>query len=563
MARTNNGIKLTEDPKIPQSMWNKVAFLKLQKKEKEKLTAHVSKESQSDQLYWVQVVLSTLIATFGLLQNSVAVIIGAMLIAPLLRPIQGVAFSLTTGKANKFFSAGKLLIWTIIISISIAALFAWIIPLRVETTEILARTSPNILDLFIAIASAIIAILALSYKKLSESIAGVAMAASLMPPLAVVGIEISLMNFSAAGGAFFLFMTNLFAILFVGIIIFLMYGFNPHTEDKQWQTIENFAVMLSLMVFISVPLYSSLVDISEKIIIETEARKVITTSLTENIPKARLESLFITDFDDKSVEMLGTIKIPEAENFFSETRESIRQQLGQALGRNVNFSVEIIPIASIISREQEESEEKIPREREIRSTIEKYLSENFPEAIIIDLSVGEIELGNTNQWATKIIFSLTAGKDFTEDLKIKYEKEINRLFPSDQIDLIWVFLQNGDAPTVASQTDAQKHHEKLSLEWDNFFKKNLPAECSTKNLHITWNFPDDEQLQTNKDFTKIKTYSISFDLYTPKANQVQIARFKRLAKIFAKNLHKKPTSLNIRSFSFDLETISTSNEDER
>lgn len=544
-------------------MWNKVAFLKLQKKEKEKLTAHVSKESQSDQLYWVQVVLSTLIATFGLLQNSVAVIIGAMLIAPLLRPIQGVAFSLTTGKANKFFSAGKLLIWTIIISISIAALFAWIIPLRVETTEILARTSPNILDLFIAIASAIIAILALSYKKLSESIAGVAMAASLMPPLAVVGIEISLMNFSAAGGAFFLFMTNLFAILFVGIIIFLMYGFNPHTEDKQWQTIENFAVMLSLMVFISVPLYSSLVDISEKIIIETEARKVITTSLTENIPKARLESLFITDFDDKSVEMLGTIKIPEAENFFSETRESIRQQLGQALGRNVNFSVEIIPIASIISREQEESEEKIPREREIRSTIEKYLSENFPEAIIIDLSVGEIELGNTNQWATKIIFSLTAGKDFTEDLKIKYEKEINRLFPSDQIDLIWVFLQNGDAPTVASQTDAQKHHEKLSLEWDNFFKKNLPAECSTKNLHITWNFPDDEQLQTNKDFTKIKTYSISFDLYTPKANQVQIARFKRLAKIFAKNLHKKPTSLNIRSFSFDLETISTSNEDER
>lgn len=561
MARTNNGIKLTEDPKIPQSMWNKIAFLKLPQKEKEKLNRHISKECQADQLYWVQILLSTLIATYGLLQNSVAVIIGAMLIAPMLRPIQGVAYSLTTGQAKKFFSSGKLLFWTIIVSISSAAFFAWLVPIRLETSEIIARTSPNLLDLFIAIASGVIAILALSYKKLSESIAGVAMAAALLPPLAVVGIEISLWNLPSAGGAFFLFMTNLFAILFVGIVIFLMYGFNPHSEEKQWQTIENFAIMISLLFFISVPLYSSLVDISDQITIETEARSVINKSLSTNIPKAKLESLKLTSFSSDSAELLGVIKIPEGENFFSETRESIRQQLGQALRRDVTFSVEIIPVASIISKEEQAEREALPKENEIRNQVEKYLSENFPEAIIIDLEVGSIEENETPSWATKIIFSLPPGQEFTEDLESTYSEGIDKLLPNENIQSIWVFLgSDGTKQIPAEPTPAQTHYEKLSLEWDKFFKENLPTECSIKNFQITWSFPNgDKMTKTPIDFENIDAYTISFDLYTPRSMQVDAARFKRGARLFAKNLHKKPTTLNIRGFTFNQETLTTFN----
>jgi uncharacterized hydrophobic protein (TIGR00271 family) len=122
-----------------------------------------------------------------------------MLIAPLLRPIQAFSFGLVQVHRKRTFEALKNLILSIFLVVITAIFITYLIPLKLETAEVLSRTNPNILDFFIASASAAIAFLALVYKKkLSMSIAGVAMAASLLPPLSVIGIEIVYSNYFLA-----------------------------------------------------------------------------------------------------------------------------------------------------------------------------------------------------------------------------------------------------------------------------------------------------------------------------------------------------------------------------
>ena len=202
-------VKSSEMPEKEQIVITKDSFLdrfllKLSIEEKAIINEHIVSEMGSSPLYWVLLVISVIIATLGLLQNSVAIIIGAMLIAPLLRPIKGLAFGITTGQPRYFWMAVKMLILSIVISVLCAIGVSSLVPLKIETSEIIARTVPNLLDLLIAVAAGVIAILSLYFKKLSENIAGVAMAAAIMPPLAVTGIEISLHNNGAVLGSFFL-----------------------------------------------------------------------------------------------------------------------------------------------------------------------------------------------------------------------------------------------------------------------------------------------------------------------------------------------------------------------
>ena len=88
-----------------KSLFEKISFLNQSDKRKEEIAEIIINENNGDSLFWIEIILSILIATFGLLQNSVAVIIGAMLIAPLLRPMQGMSFAMATGQSGFFWKA--------------------------------------------------------------------------------------------------------------------------------------------------------------------------------------------------------------------------------------------------------------------------------------------------------------------------------------------------------------------------------------------------------------------------------------------------------------------------
>jgi uncharacterized hydrophobic protein (TIGR00271 family) len=217
--------------------------------------------SHIDLEYTALLTLAGLIALFGLLENSAAVIIGAMLISPLMNPILSAALALLLGDGNLGKRSATVLALSVGGVIGITWLVASLTPLRQATPEILARTAPNLLDLFIAFLSGLAGTLALRGGSLTLTILpGVAIAVAVVPPLSVVGYGLSTHQGSIAGGAFLLFVTNLVSIIISASTVFRIMGFQPHQEAEQGRWKLKYRVGLSALVLIllSIPLFLTL-----------------------------------------------------------------------------------------------------------------------------------------------------------------------------------------------------------------------------------------------------------------------------------------------------------------
>lgn len=186
--------------------------------------------SLQDVSYWVEVLFAAGIATLGLVLNSPAVIIGAMLISPLMGSILANGLSLAAGDVILAWRALVKLILSCGVAISFALFLVWLLPFKEMTPEILARTRPNILDLVVALLSGAVGSVAICKqpKGVVTSIPGVAIAVALMPPLCVVGYGLGIAasqgftnGLQVASGGGLLFFTNLVAITFTAMIVFL------------------------------------------------------------------------------------------------------------------------------------------------------------------------------------------------------------------------------------------------------------------------------------------------------------------------------------------------------
>ncbi len=182
--------------------------------------------------YLVMMILSTVLATFGLFGNSSPVIIGAMILAPLMSPIVSFSMGVVRYDVNMLKFGFKTILIGTLVSLLFAALVAMIIPLRVLTSEISARLSPNLLDLGIAVASGIAAAYAHAKEEIAKTLAGVAIAVALVPPLAVAGIGIGWMDWDVFSGAFLLYGTNLAGIIMFSGLTFLILGFAPFRRAR-------------------------------------------------------------------------------------------------------------------------------------------------------------------------------------------------------------------------------------------------------------------------------------------------------------------------------------------
>lgn len=199
---------------------------------KEELYLELSKATTlKDFVFWLQIFFAAGIATLGLVLNSPAVIIGAMLISPLMGPILASGLALATGDLILGIRAVVNLLLSCLGAIVFAVLLVAVLPFKEMTGEIAARTSPTTLDLFIAFFSGAIGSVAIcrEVKGVVTSIPGVAIAVALMPPLCVVGYGVGValsLNFSqgmqVATGGGLLFVTNLVAITFTAMIVFLL-----------------------------------------------------------------------------------------------------------------------------------------------------------------------------------------------------------------------------------------------------------------------------------------------------------------------------------------------------
>lgn len=206
--------------------------LKLRRKTEEQLE-HYTKPSTN---FFVLMIISSSMATIGLLLNSPAIVIGAMMIAPLITPLFGFALStLLLRPKTMGLSLIAILLGTAVgygTAIAVGIVSNSIEPGTLNVTnEILARTTPNVLYLLVAILSGLAGAFAYGRENLSESVIGIAIAVALIPPLAVSGIGVAMQDWFIATQSFYLYLLNLAGILFGSIIMFLILGFGKDIEE--------------------------------------------------------------------------------------------------------------------------------------------------------------------------------------------------------------------------------------------------------------------------------------------------------------------------------------------
>ena len=201
---------------------------------------------------WI-LVCSILIASVGLNADSTPVVIGAMLISPLMGPILGLGYSISTNDLQTFKSSVTNFLVMVVISVITAYIFFSIFPLREESSELLARTKPDIRDVLIAFFGGLALIIAKTKKEnLSSAIFGVAIATALMPPLCTAGFGLAIQNIDYALGAMYLFSINSIYIIIAtySVLKFLRFPLVNYTNASNRKKINRFISFTSLLIMI-------------------------------------------------------------------------------------------------------------------------------------------------------------------------------------------------------------------------------------------------------------------------------------------------------------------------
>jgi uncharacterized hydrophobic protein (TIGR00271 family) len=291
--------------------------------------------SEPDFDYFVLVLLSCMIATFGLLINSSATIIGAMLVAPLMSPILGLGLASIRGDTLLLRNAGSALIRGAIFAVLLSAIITWFntlvpfVSLDQLPGEVLARIRPTPIDLGVALAGGLAATFALVQPNLSAALPGVAIATALMPPLCVIGVGIALGDWEVAGGATLLFITNAVTIAASAIALFFVLGFSPRRREGEGRLPRSLVVTAVLTVLLLAPLGFQSYQFVQQAQRATAINEVVRAEVNA-IEGAELVSVNSTEVGE-TLEIDITIRTLEGLDFEDSValREAIDVQLQQ------------------------------------------------------------------------------------------------------------------------------------------------------------------------------------------------------------------------------------------
>ncbi|MDQ5937545.1 MAG: hypothetical protein QG574_4904 [Cyanobacteriota bacterium erpe_2018_sw_21hr_WHONDRS-SW48-000092_B_bin.40] len=286
---------------------------------------------------------STMIATFGLFQNSPAVIIGAMIIAPLMRPLVCMSLATITADTRQIFKALLTLIVGTLVGMAISTCMALFLRALELTPEIIGRTHPTLLDLGVALAAGAVGAYCQTNAKLSDTLAGVAIAVALVPPLSVVGIGLAFGSPEVSSGAALLYATNLVGITIAGALVFLVKGFSPLQLARRGLSIS--AGCIALLV---VPLAFSM----RELILENQISSKIRTVLKEKtvtFREAQLREVKVLRF--KAPMSVQATIIGSGETITSNQVKLVQDLLTKEIGSALQFKLRIIPATEVTALE--------------------------------------------------------------------------------------------------------------------------------------------------------------------------------------------------------------------
>ncbi|WP_224409780.1 TIGR00341 family protein [Oscillatoria salina] len=286
--------------------------------------------------FYFLLALSSIISTLGLLAGSAATIIGAMIIAPLMGPIIGMAYAMVVANRRLLRRSSLTLFTGVVMTVIVSMAIANTIGLRTLSEEILARVNPTLIDLGVAMCAGAAGAFAKCRRSIGDALPGVAIAVALVPPLSVIGIGLSIGSKSVTGGASLLFLTNLISIIFSGGLVFLFHRYGSLERAKKGLFVSVIGLTL-----LGLPLGFSL----KTLLIKENVRRSISVLI-------RRQTLTFSDKDIRTIqvvpqgdELFVEVEVAAAFNSISERQVSlVRDFLEDELERPVNLQVKVIPV---------------------------------------------------------------------------------------------------------------------------------------------------------------------------------------------------------------------------
>jgi uncharacterized hydrophobic protein (TIGR00271 family) len=257
--------------------------------------------------FFVLLILATVIATYGVLSGSTATVIGAMIVAPLMGPIMATTAAVVMGSSQRALRAFGLTIVGILTVIVAAYLLSWVVPdFTISFTsngEITSRINPGLYALLTALGAGAAGAFIISRAEIADSMGGVAIAISLVPPLCVVGIALQQGRLDAATGAMLLFLTNYLAILLAGGVTLVILGLGKLEGAREYGRLRRrgLALFVAGTLLVTVPLTVSTVQALTRIVanqtataeveqwLEGTAYQVVNVTVNDKIVIATVE----------------------------------------------------------------------------------------------------------------------------------------------------------------------------------------------------------------------------------------------------------------------------------
>lgn len=280
--------------------------------------------------YAFLILISASISLLGLLMPSVAVLIGAMLLSPLMMPIIGLGFGIATLDFREIRRAAFALSAGASIAVALSVLLVFTSPVQTITSEIAGRTQPTLFDLLVALLSAIAGAYALIRGR-GGTVVGVAIAIALMPPLVVVGFGIATWNWTIFSGALLLFLTNAITIALTAALVARGYGFGGHLSPHHtgWQL----ALFVVAVGVLSIPLGAAL----HQIAFEAVAQRQIRDTVQARFPQGSRLSQVDIDFASKAIQVRAVMLTPVP---VTGADRVLASDLQARIGRAVDFHVD-------------------------------------------------------------------------------------------------------------------------------------------------------------------------------------------------------------------------------
>lgn len=199
-------------------------FNDLTEEDKSKAVKDLIHESAPRSSFFLLIGLSVLMATFGLALDNTAVVIGSMLIAPILSPILSLSLGVVMSDSSLLARSARTTFLSFVLGVGLAFLSTLFLS-HSFGSEVISRTTPSLIYFSIAFVAGFAVAFARVKPDMSDTIPGIAVSVSLIPPLAVVGMGLARLNWTIASGAFLLFLTNIVGIVFATMIVFSLMNF--------------------------------------------------------------------------------------------------------------------------------------------------------------------------------------------------------------------------------------------------------------------------------------------------------------------------------------------------